>query len=155
MVQLSLPVTDAAKVLLAIGRALSPLRASGVLILASGSLTHNLGDVRPGDDAQGGYAARLMDWAAGTLAAGDLEALCDYRRRAPDARRAHPTEEHWQPLFIAIGAAGHEWSRSVRLPGGLTYGVIGMDAYGFAVSPAVQPAFEAALDARRESLGAS
>jgi hypothetical protein len=76
------------------------------------------------------------------------------RPQAPEARRAHPTEEHWQPLFTAIGAASDDWSRSVHLPGGLTYGVIGMDAYGFAVSPPLQPAFEAALRARRESIGA-
>jgi 4,5-DOPA dioxygenase extradiol len=159
VVQLSLPMTDSVEVMLEFGRALHPLRASGVLILASGSLTHNLGDLRSGDNAHGSYASHFMAWVASTLAAGDLEALCDYRRQAPDARRAHPTEEHWQPLFIAIGAAGDDWTHSVRLPGGLTYGVIGMDAYGFAVSPALQPAFEAArtaagVHARHESVGA-
>jgi 4,5-DOPA dioxygenase extradiol len=153
VLQLSLPMSDSLEVMLDIGRALDPLRASGVLILASGSLTHNLGDLRPGD-ADGGYAMRFMDWVASTLAAGDLQALCDYRRQAPEARRAHPTEEHWQPLFVAIGAAGDDWTRSIRLPGGLTYGVIGMDAYGFAVSLALQPAFEGALRARQESVGA-
>jgi 4,5-DOPA dioxygenase extradiol len=86
---------------LPIGRALDPLRASGVLVLASGSLTHNLGDLRPEGGAHGGYGTRFMDWVASTLAAGDLQALRDYRRQAPEARRAHPTQEHWQPLFVA------------------------------------------------------
>jgi 4,5-DOPA dioxygenase extradiol len=144
VVQLSLPLTDSTGILHGVGRALGPLRDDGVLIVASGSITHNLSDLNPGRGADSDYALGFMGWIAGTVAAGDLAALLDYRRLAPGALRAHPTDEHLLPLFIAIGAAGDEWSRSFRLEGGLTYGAIGMDTYGFGVSERLLPAFQAA-----------
>ena len=59
----------------------------------------------------------------------------------PGAVRAHPSDEHLLPLFVAIGAAGEDWIHSVRLPGGLTYGVLGMDAYAFQHSRGVASSF--------------
>jgi len=143
VLQLSLPLTDSIQMLREVGHTLSPLRESGVLVLASGSITHNLRDLRPGRGDHSGYAAAFMEWTANTIAEGDLAALSDYRRLAPGAVRAHPSDEHLLPLFVAIGAAGDDWSSSVRLPGGLTYGVIGMDAYAFGVLDALRPALEA------------
>lgn len=131
VVQLSLPMTSSSAVLLALGRALMPLRHSGVLVVASGSITHNLRDIRLGN-GEAAYAREFMEWVAEKVAAGDLESLMDLRRRAPNAVRAHPTDEHLQPLLIAIGAAGDDWVRAQRLDGGIVYGVIGMDAYVFA-----------------------
>jgi len=83
-----------------------------------------------------------MEWVAETLADGDTAALLDLRRRAPHAQRAHPTDEHLQPLLIALGAAGDDSHQVQRLDGGIVYGVIGMDAYlfgqtGLAARPAV------------------
>jgi 4,5-DOPA dioxygenase extradiol len=144
VLQLSLPLTDSVQVLQDVGQVLGPLRDADVLVLASGSITHNLRDLSPGKGDPSGYAADFMGWMANTIAAGDLAALRDYRRLAPSAVRAHPTDEHLLPLFVAIGAAGDDWAHSFRLPGGLTYGVIGMDAYGFGVPEALLPAFEAA-----------
>ena len=145
VVQLSLPRTARVDLLLAVGRALEPLRESaGLLFLASGSITHNLHDLSPRKGTPLGYATGFMEWMAHHIAAGDLDALRDYRRLAPDAVRAHPTDEHLLPLFVAIGAAGADWSSALRLAGGLTHGVIGMDSYGFGVSEALLPAFAAA-----------
>jgi 4,5-DOPA dioxygenase extradiol len=145
VVQLSLPLTDSVDTLLDLGRVLEPLRESAeLLVLASGSITHNLHDLSFGKGTPSGYAAGFMEWMAHRIAAGDLDALRDYRRLAPDAVRAHPTDEHLLPLFVAIGAAGADWSSTFRLAGGVTYGAIGMDSYGFGVSETLLPAFEAA-----------
>jgi 4,5-DOPA dioxygenase extradiol len=142
VVQLSLPLTDSFQVLGEVGQALSPLREAEVLILASGSITHNLYDLNSSPRDASGYATTFMEWVAHTLADGDLAALYDYRRLAPGAVRAHPSDEHLLPLFVAIGAAGEDWIRSVRLPGGLIYGVLGMDAYAFGIPEALPPIFE-------------
>ena len=145
VLQLSLPLTDSVDTLLDMGRALAPLRESaGLLILASGSITHNLHDLSLGKGSPLGYATRFMEWMAHAIGAGDLDALRDYRRLAPGAARAHPTDDHLLPLFVAIGAAGADWSSAFRLAGGLTYGAIGMDSYGFGVPEALLPAFEVA-----------
>ncbi len=140
VVQLSLPMTSSYPVLLALGRALAPLRQAGILVLASGSITHNLHDFRLGS-GEAAYAREFMEWVAQALATGDTAALLDLRRRAPHAQRAHPTDEHLQPLLIALGAAGADGHQVQRLDGGIVYGVIGMDAYlfgqtGFAALPA-------------------
>jgi len=142
VLQLSLPRTASVEMLLRVGRALRPVGESGVLVLASGSITHNLRDLYPGRGDPSGYAATFMEWMANTIAEGDLPALSDYRHLAPGAVRAHPSDEHLLPLFVAIGAAGDDWFRSLHLPGGLTSGVIGMDSYAFGVPGALRPALE-------------
>jgi 4,5-DOPA dioxygenase extradiol len=117
-----------------LGRALAGLRAEGVLVIGSGSMTHNLGDFRArrdeADVAVEPYAEAFADWFADALGRGDLEALLDYRARAPAARRAHPTDEHLLPLYVALGAAGVSWSAE-RVHRSFTFGSIAMDAYLF------------------------
>lgn len=95
---------------LAVGAALRSLRDQGVLILGSGSLTHNPVDIRPqlrnGEAAD--WADSFVSWLADAVAANDVEALLDYRQRAPVASHAHPEEDHLLPLFVALGASdGH------------------------------------------------
>jgi len=116
----------------ALGRALAPLRAEGVLVIGSGSITHNLADFRSGygDERQAPYVKPFTDWIERTLAAGDIDALLDYRRRAPFAQHAHPTDEHLQPLFTALGAAG-EGARAQRIDAGIDLGFLAMDIYRF------------------------
>ena len=95
--------------LYALGQALAPLRREGVLIIGGGFLIHNLGmgDFRP--NAPVPDWARAFDaWIADVVARGDMEALLDYRRRAPNVRTALPTHEHFTPLLIAAGAASVE-----------------------------------------------
>ncbi|MBS1196374.1 MAG: hypothetical protein H6R18_159 [Proteobacteria bacterium] len=129
VLQIAQTVADQPQTLLALGRALAPLRAEGVLIVGSGGVTHNLNDFRSA--AAGEYVQPFADWLAGRIAAADLEALLDYRWQAPFAKRAHPTEEHLLSLFFAIGAAGDDWTRSCRIEGGVADNVLVMDSYIF------------------------
>lgn len=106
VLQVSLPGRFHGPDLLAIGRALAPLRAEGVLIAGSGSLTHNLRLARYEDPAPPpAWAVEFDGWCGEVLGRWDLDALADYRRRAPALHVAHPTEEHFLPLLIAAGAA--------------------------------------------------
>jgi len=114
-----------------LGEALRPLRNEGVLILASGSATHNLREFRrQGRDAAPlPYVAAFNDWLVDAVTAGRLDDLIDYRSRAPEAARNHPTEEHLLPLFVAVGAGST--GRGERLHASYTYGALAMDAYRF------------------------
>ena len=92
--------------LVGLGRALAPLRDEGVLIFGSGFLTHNMRYAfKPGIP---GWAREFDAWAAGALARLDLEALEDFRARAPAAQLALPTWEHYAPVLVAAGAAADE-----------------------------------------------
>lgn len=117
---------------LALGRALEPLRRDGVLILASGSATHNLREFGryPLDAPPASYAADFADWLDDAVARGDEAALADYRARAPHARRNHPSPEHFLPLLAAMGAGGMN-ARGRRLHASYTFGVFYMGAYAF------------------------
>ena len=102
VLQMSLPRLDAAE-LLALGRALAPLRDDGVLVFGSGFLTHNMAYAfRPGIPA---WARDFDAWAADALSRFDTDALVDFERRAPAARTALPTWEHYAPVLVAAGAA--------------------------------------------------
>ncbi|CAJ94613.1 Aromatic ring-opening dioxygenase, catalytic subunit, LigB family [Cupriavidus necator] len=133
-----------------IGRALAPLRDEGVLVLASGSFTHNLQEVFGGGrrDQHGPqaepYVEAFRDWMAEALdealASGDTSRIADYRAQAPYARRAHPTDEHLLPLFVALGAAlgpqaasgaGPAPASVSRVADEVTYGVLAMDSFVF------------------------
>lgn len=117
---------------LALGRALAPLRKDGVLILASGGAVHNLRSLaRDGStSAPPAWASAFTDWLATSLAAEDLDALLDWRFKAPHADLAQPSDEHFLPLFVALGAAGGKL-RARRLYQGFDHGSLGMDSYAF------------------------
>jgi 4,5-DOPA dioxygenase extradiol len=106
VLQLSMPTHDPAK-LLALGARLRTLREEGVLVIGSGFMTHGLPyirDWRPSAAAPG-WSTDFDHWAAEALAKGDIETLADYKNKAPGMPYAHPTVEHFTPLFIALGAA--------------------------------------------------
>ena len=103
--QLSLLVEGGPAAHLVIGRALAPLRAEGVLILGSGGATHNLSEWRQAGEAAPDWGQAFDDWLAERVTAGAVEDLLDYRARAPEGPRNHPSEEHFLPLFVALGAA--------------------------------------------------
>ena len=117
---------------LALGHALAPLRERGVLVIGSGSITHNLHDLGAGYNAgrEAPYVRPFIGWVEQQLAAGNVDALLDYRARAPFAERAHPTDEHLLPLFVALGAAGTPF-RAQRLDAGIDLGILAMDIYRF------------------------
>lgn len=133
VVQVSMPMPLDPSGALQLGQSLRPLRQKGVMIIGSGSLTHNLYEFRGSDGAVAPYVEAFADWTANALAHADLAALMDYRMRAPEAARAHPTDEHFLPLFIALGAAGNEYVLR-KLRGGVAYGVLAMDSYVFSPS---------------------
>jgi 4,5-DOPA dioxygenase extradiol len=112
-----------------LGRALAPLRDEGVLILGSGGATHNLRELGPPGAPPPAWASAFSGWLNDTIAAGETEALLDYRALAPQAARNHPTEEHLLPLFVAAGAAAS--ARGRRVHTSTTYGSLIMDAYVF------------------------
>lgn len=115
-----------------LGAALQSLRAQGVLIMGSGSLTHNLYEFMGHrlDDAAPHWVTDFENWMADALTAGRVTDLMDYRKLAPHAERNHPTEDHLLPLFVALGAAGEQAVAS-RIHASHTYGILAMDAYAF------------------------
>jgi 4,5-DOPA dioxygenase extradiol len=108
VVELSLPVPRTPQDLLSVGRALAPLREDGVLLVGSGGVVHNLGRVVFEDrDAPVDSWAREFDaWVWGRLRERDDDGIAAYRSRAPHAREAVPTSEHFDPIFFVLGAAG-------------------------------------------------
>ena len=128
VLQLSMPVSLDAAGAWQLGRALAPLRERGILLLGSGSLTHNLHEVRFHARDGADYAEQFRRWIAEALARRDDDALRDYRQRAPAAARAHPTEEHFLPLLFAAGASTAD-DQLTRLDGGIEHGVLAMDSY--------------------------
>jgi 4,5-DOPA dioxygenase extradiol len=115
-----------------LGRALAELRNEGVLVVGSGSLTHNLYEFRgQGIDAPvPQWVSEFEAWMKTRLENSDRAALLDYRRTAPFAAQNHPTEEHLLPLFVAMGAAGPD-ARATQLHASFEHGVLAMDAYAF------------------------
>lgn len=117
---------------LALGRALAPLRARGVLVVGSGSFTHNLHEIprpfRHLDTPSPDWVTEFAAWAAAAIVDGRTADLLEYRRLAPHGARNHPTEEHFLPLFAAMGAGGEPGR---RLHDSATFAVLRMDAYAF------------------------
>ncbi len=114
-----------------LGQALELLRHEGVLIMGSGSATHNLYSFSEHYDAPPPtWVQQFDEWLAETIAQGDREALIQYRQRAPYAQENHPTEEHLLPLFVALGAGGAS-ARGIQLHRSYTYGAFSMAAYAF------------------------
>lgn len=131
VVQLSLPAGYGPSEVLEMGRALRGLRERGVLVIGSGSMTHNLREFFGGATEPAAYVLEFSRWVEAAVTAGDLDALLDYRQRAPHAKRAHPDEDHFLPLFFALGAAGWGDSRAVHadyLSREVMYGILAMDA---------------------------
>ncbi|GAA4419833.1 class III extradiol ring-cleavage dioxygenase [Acidovorax lacteus] len=128
VVQVALPVGARAADVLALGAALQPLRDEGVLVVGTGSMTHNLQEFFGGQDAPAPYVTAFSRWVEDAVARGDVAALLDYRRQAPHAARAHPTEDHFLPLFFALGAAG-AGARPDYLSREVMYGMLAMDSF--------------------------
>lgn len=129
VVQVSLPSRMGPALQTQVGHALSSLRQQGVLLIGSGSITHNLRELdwHAGPESVEPWARAFRDWIIEKLAANDEAALHDYRRQAPNAVRSHPSDEHLLPLYFARGAGG-DFSIAHQ---GFTMGALGMDIYRF------------------------
>ena len=128
VVQVAMPVGWDASQLYALGAALKSLRASGVLLMASGSMTHNLAEFFGGERATAPYVVEFSRWVESRLQEGDTESLLKYRGLAPHAHRAHPTDDHFLPIFFAMGAAGAE-ARPHYLTREVMYSMLAMDSF--------------------------
>jgi 4,5-DOPA dioxygenase extradiol len=106
VVQLSLP-TDRADILLQMGARLRDLREQGVLVIGSGFMTHGLPFITPAmlEGKVPGWSRDFDAWAWEAISAGDVDALAGFRQSAPGLPYAHPTVEHFTPLFVTLGAA--------------------------------------------------
>lgn len=137
VVQVSIDPHRDARWHFAIGQALAPLREEGVLLIGSGHITHNLraffSVMRKGaapDPALPGKVGAFTAWFAERLAAGDTDALLDWKSRAPFPADNHPTDEHLMPIFFAYGAAG-EGARAERVHASKELGFFAFDSYLF------------------------
>lgn len=121
---------------LSVGQALRPLKDDGVLVLASGNVTHNLGDAigayRAGqaDDPPPRWASEFATWLADAVESGAVDDLLDYRERAPGAVEANPEDDHLMPLYVALGAGNTDLSGR-RIHESFICRSLSMDAFAF------------------------
>jgi len=118
---------------LAVGEALAELRNENVLIVASGHMTHNLRDLFMDRGRLRPMTQAFRDWTHERLMSGQWEDLLAWTDEAPNALLAHPTPEHFLPLFVALGAAGRT-ARPEHLGGGMIGGALAADNYLFAAT---------------------
>lgn len=129
VVQVSLPTQLGPQLQELVGAALASLREQNILLIGSGSITHNLGELdwRAGPESIEPWALAFRNWMIEKLQADDTPALHDYRLQAPFAVRSHPSDEHLLPLYFARGA-GEQFGIVHQ---GFTLGALGMDIYRF------------------------
>ncbi|MFG6665599.1 DODA-type extradiol aromatic ring-opening family dioxygenase [Halomonas sp. HNIBRBA4712] len=127
VVSVSLPVRWSNEALVALGEKLAPLRDEGILIIGSGSLTHNLYETLPMGSQMPEWVGEFSDWVSAQFEHHDREALLGWQE-APQAARNHPSPEHFQPLLVAMGAGGE----GRKLHHSVEHGVLAMDVYAFA-----------------------
>jgi len=115
-----------------LGRAMAKLREQDVLVVGSGSFTHDLHRFfgQPINSKPPADVVAFSDWMHSKLIAGATQDLLAYRTHAPYAVENHPTDEHLLPIFTAMGAAG-AGAKAQRAHASSTYGVLRMDAYTF------------------------
>lgn len=141
VVQVALPAGFGPAQVFAMGQALRSLRAQGILVIGSGSMTHNLSEFFGGAHTAAPYVVEFSRWVEAVIERGDKAALLDYRNQAPHAQRAHPSEDHFLPLFFALGAAG--WGdagdagegapvKANYLSREVMYGILAMDSFALA-----------------------
>ena len=132
VVQLAIQSDRGARHHLALGRALQSLRDEGVLIIGSGHMTHNLRDffTQRGQTGVAAYASEFRNWIDVRIHEHRIEELADWNEQAPSALRAHPSPEHFLPLFVALGAAGDNYATHAVFSG-FDGPSLAMDAYRF------------------------
>ncbi|TVP49727.1 MAG: dioxygenase [Halomonas sp.] len=127
VVSLSLPVRWSSQELATLGKRMAVLREEGILLIGSGSLTHNLYELMPQDSPMPAWVDTFASWVSDHLIANDRDALLHWEE-APNARENHPTPEHFLPLLVAMGAG----DKATQLHHSVEHGVLAMDVYQFA-----------------------
>jgi 4,5-DOPA dioxygenase extradiol len=134
VVQLSIQPGAGAAHHIAMGRALAPLREEGVLVVGSGSMTHNLRELaRGGREMEAptpDWVSEFGNWMHERIEAGAIDDVAAWETRAPHAQRNHPSDDHFLPLPFAMGAAGKD-ARGRRVHTSCEYGVLMMDCYAW------------------------
>ncbi|MDD2924757.1 class III extradiol ring-cleavage dioxygenase [Rhodoferax sp.] len=130
--QVSMPHSLDTAQALKLGQALAPLRAQGVLIVGSGSMTHNLYEFRGANAQPEPYVQAFTAWVRAAVLANQVDQLVHYRTLAPHAERAHPSEEHFLPLLVALGARATDTAQTID--GGVSYGMLSMESYVWGLS---------------------
>ena len=142
VLQVSMPGSLDSEWALRLGQALAPLAEEGVLVIGSGSLTHNLYEFRQHAAEEADYAREFTQWIREAVLANDSARLLAALRDAPHAARSHPTSEHFLPLLVAYGAARQSgdltWPVTV-LDGGIEHGVLSMESYVFGRAMMLEP----------------
>jgi 4,5-DOPA dioxygenase extradiol len=120
----------------ALGRALTSLKDENIMVIGSGNASHNLEEFfhgrHHGEDGDRGpdWVMQFDDWVREKVQAGAVDDLINYRDRAPFARENHPTDEHFLPLHVAVGAAG-DGAKGELIHSSYAKGILSMDAYVF------------------------
>lgn len=140
VVQLSVQPALGAGHHLRLGQALAALAEHDVLVIGSGHTTHNLRDwmMSHGSGQPLPYVQAFSGWLYERLTQHDTDAVIAYREQAPEAARAHPSEEHFLPLPVALGAAG-ERAPVERILQACEGPALSLDAYVFGAAIAAQP----------------
>jgi len=131
--QVSMPYTMTPAEALQLGAALAPLRRQGIAIVGSGSMTHNLHEFRQAAKHADPYVMEFVTWVRETVRARALTRLANYRSNAPHATRAHPTDEHFLPLLVALGASDDQEVAQL-LDDTVTYGILSMESYAWGLA---------------------
>lgn len=126
VVSMSLPVRWSNEKLVALGNQLAALREENILLIGSGSLTHNLYETMPPGSKVPSWVGVFADWVSEQLDQDNRDAMLTWEE-APEARRNHPSPEHFQPLLVAMGAGG----KASQLHHSVELGVLAMDVYAF------------------------
>lgn len=126
--QLSMPHSLTPAQAYDLGKSIQPLSKMGVLIMGSGSMTHNLYEFKLSAQGEALYAKEFSYWIRNKVQRNEVAALVNALIEAPHAKRAHPSDEHYLPLLVALGASSID-ARLQILDGGFTYGVLSMESY--------------------------
>jgi len=117
-------------------RVAAKVRDEGVLVIGSGSITHNLRaffTTRPAIGAPApAWVSDFTAWVAGRMEANAIDDVLHAVERAPHGKDNHPTPDHILPLFVAMGAGAHgDNLHAKRLHASTTHAFLAMDVYAF------------------------
>ena len=130
--EVSLPINFNPQMTFDLGKALASLREEGVMIIGSGGLTHNLYELQPKESKPAAYIQEFVSWMDDKVKSRDFEQLVNYRTLAPHSKRAHPTDEHLLPLYVALGCSDSNEELKI-VENEIYYGILSTTSYFWGV----------------------